>query len=219
MVVNEPGVSTEGEGGDAGPAAQTVADIVAAGGRGHANTASVTDPTGAASIVEEAGQRFGRIDAVVNNTGHAATGQLLDLSDDDWRNGFDMLLMNVVRMARLVTPPMLARRTGSIVNVSSFGAVEPSLKFPISSALRAALGAYAKLFSQQFARSGLRMNNVLPGYIDTYPADETTLATIPAGRQGTAAEVARVVAFLASDESAYVNGQSLLVDGGLVRGL
>jgi NAD(P)-dependent dehydrogenase (short-subunit alcohol dehydrogenase family) len=81
------------------------------------------------------------------------------------------------------------------------------------------LRAYDKLFSQRYAGAGLRMNNVLPGLIDTYPVDEAARAAIPAGRLGTADEVARVVGFLASDESSYVTGQSLLVDGGLVRGV
>jgi NAD(P)-dependent dehydrogenase (short-subunit alcohol dehydrogenase family) len=85
--------------------------------------------------------------------------------------------------------------------------------------VREALGAYAKLYSQRYAGSGLRMNNVLPGFIDTHPADVATRAAIPAGRLGSAAEVARVVGFLASEESGYVTGQSLLVDGGLVRGV
>jgi NAD(P)-dependent dehydrogenase (short-subunit alcohol dehydrogenase family) len=170
-------------------------------------------------LVEAALARYGRIDAVVNNTGHAPKGGLLDLTDDDWQFGYDLLFRNVVRLARLVTPSLLARRAGSIVNVSSFGAVEPSLKFPVSSCVRAALGAYAKLYSQRYAGSGLRMNNVLPGLIDTYPADDETRPAIPAGRLGTAEEVAKVVGFLVSDESSYVTGQSLLVDGGLVRGL
>jgi NAD(P)-dependent dehydrogenase (short-subunit alcohol dehydrogenase family) len=85
--------------------------------------------------------------------------------------------------------------------------------------MRAALGAYAKMYSQRYAGSGLRINNVLPGLIDTYPADEAARAAIPAGRLGSAEEVARVVGFLASDESSYVTGQSRLVDGGLVRGV
>jgi NAD(P)-dependent dehydrogenase (short-subunit alcohol dehydrogenase family) len=182
-------------------------------------TGSVTDERDLRGLVDAALGRYGRIDAVVNNTGHAPKGELLDLTDDDWRAGFDLLYLNVVRVARLVTPALLARKAGSVVNISSFGAVEPSLKFPVSSALRAALGAYAKLYSQRYAGSGLRMNNVLPGYIDTHPADEATRAGIPAGRAGAAEEVARVVGFLASDESSYVTGQSLLVDGGLVRGV
>jgi NAD(P)-dependent dehydrogenase (short-subunit alcohol dehydrogenase family) len=146
-------------------------------------------------------------------------GDLLDLTDNDWRAGFDLLFLNVARVARLVTPALLARRSGLIVNVSAFGAVEPSLTFPVSSYVRAALGAYAKLFSQRYAGVGLRMNNVLPGLIDTYSVDEAARAAIPAGWLGTADEVAQVVGFLASDESSYVTDQSLLVDGGLVRGV
>lgn len=182
-------------------------------------TGTVASEPDLRTLVEAALERYGRIDAAVNNTGHAPKGDLLDLTDEDWRAGFDLLFLNVVRIARLVTPVMLARRRGSIVNVSTFGAVEPSLQFPVSSATRAALGAYARLYSQRYAGAGLRMNNVLPGLIDTYPADETARAAIPAGRLGTADEVARVVGFLVSDESSYVTGQSLLVDGGLVRGL
>jgi NAD(P)-dependent dehydrogenase (short-subunit alcohol dehydrogenase family) len=182
-------------------------------------TGTVTSEQDLRGLVDAALGRYGRIDAVVNNTGHAPKGELLDLTDDDWRVGFDLLYMNVVRVARLVTPALLARKAGSVVNVSAFGAVEPSLTFPVSSAMRAALGAYAKLYSRRYAGAGLRMNNVLPGFIDTYPADEATRAAIPAGRLGSADEVARVVGFLASDESSYVTGQSLLVDGGLVRGV
>lgn len=182
-------------------------------------TGSVTIESDLQALADAALGRYGRIDAVISNTGHAPKGELLDLTDEDWQSGFELLYLNVVRIARIVTPAMLARGTGSFVNISSFGAVEPSLRFPVSSALRAALGAYAKLFSQRYAKSGLRMNNVLPGFIDTYPADETVRASIPAGRAGTAEEVARVVGFLASDESSYVAGQSLLVDGGLVRGV
>ena len=180
---------------------------------------TVTSESDLRSLVNTAIERFGRIDAVVSNTGHAPKGELLDLTDDDWQTGFDLLYLNIVRVARIVTPVMLTRGTGSLVNISAFGAIEPSLRFPISSAIRAVLGAYAKLFSQRYAGSGLRMNNVLPGFIDTYSADESIRAMIPAGRVGTAEEVARVVGFLVSDESSYVAGQSLLVDGGLVRGL
>jgi len=187
--------------------------------RAVAITGSVATESDLRRLVDAAIARYGRIDAVVNNTGHAPKGDLLQLTDEDWRTGFDLLFLNVVRVARLVTPLLLARGTGSIVNVSSFGAVEPSGRFPVSSAARAALGAYVKLYSERYASAGLRMNNVLPGWIDTYPVDASTVAGIAAGRPGTADEVARVVGFLASQESSYVTGQSLLVDGGLVRGL
>jgi NAD(P)-dependent dehydrogenase (short-subunit alcohol dehydrogenase family) len=170
-------------------------------------------------LVEAALDRYGRIDLVVNNTGHAKKGQLLELSDEDWQHGFELLLLSVIRMARLVTPTMLAQGSGAFVNISAFGAVEPSLQFPVSSALRASLGAYARLFARRYASAGIRMNNVLPGFIETYPADQAALAAIPANRLGTADEVARVVGFLGSPEASYLTGQSLLVDGGMVRGL
>ena len=182
-------------------------------------TGSVATESDLHRLVDAAVAHYGRIDAVVNNTGHAAKGDLLQLTDEDWQKGFDLLFMNVVRVSRLVTPTLLARGAGSIVNVSSFAAVEPSGRFPVSAAVRAALGAYVKLYSERYASAGLRMNNVLPGWIDTYPVDAATVAAIPAGRPGTVDDVARVVGFLASAESSYVTGQSLLVDGGLVRGL
>lgn len=184
---------------------------------GVAVQGSVAEEADLARLVAETRARFGRIDAVVANTGHVAKGQLLDLTDQDWHDGLDLLLLHVVRLARLLTPAMVEQGRGAFVNISSFAAREPALTFPISAALRAALGNFAKLFAQRYGAAGLRMNNLLPGWIDTHPVADGVVRTVPAGRAGTAEEVAKVAAFLLSDDASYVNGESLLVDGGLVR--
>ena len=182
-------------------------------------TGSVTEEADLRRLVQATLDRYGRLDAVVNNTGHAAKGDLLTLTDADWHAGLDLLLLNVTRMARLVTPTMQAQRSGVLVNISSFAAVEPSLDFPVSSVVRAGLEAFTRLYAQRYAADGLRMNTVLPGKIDTFPVDEEALRDVPARRAGTAVEIAKVAAFLVSDDASYINGQSLLVDGGLVRGV
>jgi len=166
---------------------------------GVAVAGSVTDPADLAALVNAAVGRFGRIDAVVNST--------------------DLLLLNVIRMARLVTPIMLRAGGGSIVNVSTFSAFEPESAFPVSSTLRAALGGFAKLYADEYAARGIRMNNVLPGFVESYPVDAANLARIPTGRPGTLHEIARTVAFLLSDDAGYITGQNIRVDGGLTRSL
>lgn len=159
---------------------------------------------------------YGRIDAVVNNTGHPPKGPLLALTDADWHAGLDLVLLNVVRLARLTTPALRERR-GAVINISTFAAYEPDARFPISSSLRAALGSFCKLYADQEAPHGVRMNNVLPGFIDTHGANDAIRTTIPAGRYGTTAEIAKTVAFLLSADAAYITGQNLRVDGGITR--
>jgi len=159
---------------------------------------------------------YGRIDAVVNNTGHPAKGRLLELADADWHAGLDLVLLNVVRIARFATPALRQSR-GAIVNISTFAAYEPDARFPISCCLRAALGSFCKLYADQEAPHGVRMNNVLPGFVDTKGVDEAVRATIPAGRYGSVSEIAATVAFLVSTDAAYINGQNLRVDGGVTR--
>ena len=178
-------------------------------------TGSVDRDEDLGRVVDAAMQAYGRIDVVVNNTGAPAKGALLALTDEQWHAGLDLLLLNVVRMARRVAPIMERQGGGAIVNISSFAALEPSLKFPISASLRAALAAFVKLFAEEHTAKGIRMNNVLPGYVETYPIGDDVRARIPAGRSARVEEIAKAVAFLASDDASYITGSILLVDGGI----
>jgi len=179
---------------------------------------SVISPSDLNDFTEKVIRTWNRIDVVVNNTGHAARGELMELTDKDWQDGFEIYFMNVVRMARLVTPVMQQQGSGCFINISSFAALEPSLEFPVSSAIRAALANFAKLFSNRYAADGIRMNNVLPGFVDSYPADREVIARIPARRQANTSEVAGIVSFLASEEASYITGENIKIDGGLSRG-
>jgi NAD(P)-dependent dehydrogenase (short-subunit alcohol dehydrogenase family) len=180
---------------------------------------SVTSSEDLHRFVEAALQRFGRIDAVVNNTGHPAKGAPLSLTDDQWQQGYELILASVIRLARLVTPHMIAAKRGAFVNVSSNTATRPDKARPVSSVMRAALSAWTRVHAEEVAPHGIRVNSVLPGYVDSYPVDEDIIKTIPMGRIGRVQELAKVISFLVSDEASFVTGQNLLVDGGMIRTL
>ena len=182
-------------------------------------TGSVTESADLERLVEETLGRHGRIDAVVNNTGGVPKGDLLEHDDDAWYTSLDMVLLNVVRMARLVTPVMREQGGGAIVNISTFCAFEPSLDFPLSSTLRAGLGSFTKLYAERYAADNIRMNNILPGYIDSLPHGEDKAAKVPMRRIGTTAEIAKTTAFLLGKGAGYITGQNLRVDGGITRGV
>jgi NAD(P)-dependent dehydrogenase (short-subunit alcohol dehydrogenase family) len=184
---------------------------------GVAVLGSVTAEKDLAHLVTKTMETYGRVDAVVNNTGHPAKGDLLSIADSDWHSGLDLLVLNVVRMARLVTPIMLKQGAGAFVNISTFGAREPGLAYPVSSALRGALANFTKLYADQYAEQGIRMNNVLPGFIDSYEVNEEVRANIPMQRPGRVHEIAKTAAFLLSDDAGYITGQNIRVDGGLTR--
>ena len=182
-------------------------------------TGSVAEPSDLTKLVDSTIQQFGRIDAVVNNTGHPPKGELLEISDADWHLGLDLLILNVVRMARLVTPIFLKQGGGSIVNISTFSAFEPELDFPVSSSLRSGLASFAKLYSNRYAEDGVRMNNILPGYMDNYPESAENLAKIPMKRYAKVEEIAKTVRFLLSDDAGYITGQNIRADGGITRSI
>ena len=180
-------------------------------------TGSVTDPDDLKKLVDMTMDTYGRIDAVVNNTGHPAKGPILEIPDEAWHQGLDLLLLNVVRMARLVTPVMQQQGGGAIVNISTFSAFEPDPSFPVSSSLRAALAGFCKMFADQYAADGIRMNNLLPGFMDNYPESEDTVNKIPLGRYASVDEIAKTVRFLLEPDSAYITGQNIRADGGISR--
>ena len=194
---------------------------------------SVTEIADLEAVVELALREFGHVDAVVNNTGkdtqstHASgpgydpdlDRSLTEIDDAAWQFGFDLYLMNVIRMARVVTPVLQENGHGSIVNISTFAQREPRLMFPVSSTIRGALGDYTKLYADRYAREGIRMNNVLPGYMDNWPMSEDIRRTIPLGRAVSMQELGSTVAFLLSDDAASITGQNIMIDGGVNRGL
>jgi len=170
-------------------------------------------------LVDGALERWGRIDALVNSAGHGPRGQLLEITDEEWHRGLDVYFLNVVRATRLVAPVMRAQNGGAIVNISTAWAFEPSVMFPTSGVFRAGLAAYAKIFADEHAADNVRMNNVLPGWIDSLPATEERRDRVPMRRYGTVEEIAATVAFLLSEGAGYITGQNLRVDGGLMRGV
>ena len=186
--------------------------------------------------VEQTREDLGEPSILVTNTGGPKAGPLSELSDADWQGGVEGTLMNVVRLARLVMPAMASAGWGRVVHVTSLVAREPSPLLPISSTLRAGLVALTKLQAQEVASRGVTVNAVLPGHTRT--DRQTHLAEVRAGREGITVEealalseasipmgrfaepeeVAAAIAFLCGVPAASITGQSLLVDGGAVRG-
>lgn len=168
-------------------------------------------------LVDGAMERWGRIDVLVNSAGHGPRAPVLELTDEQWHTGLDVYLMSAIRPTRLVTPIMQRQKSGAIINVSTAWAFEPSAMFPTSAVFRAGLASFTKIFADTYAADNVRMNNVLPGWIDSLPATEERRTSVPMQRYGTSREIAATIAFLASDGAGYITGQNIRVDGGLTR--
>jgi 3-oxoacyl-[acyl-carrier protein] reductase len=180
---------------------------------------------------------LGTPEILVTNTGGPPAGNLTQITDDQWQSGFDSTLMNVVRLVRLLAPGMETSGFGRIVHITSLVAKEPSPMLPISSTLRSGLMALTRLQSTEFAPQGITVNSVLPGHTLTdrqrhladiraakegiTPEEALTKqgSEVPVGRLATPDEIAAAVAFLCSVPASYITGVSLLVDGGLTKGL
>lgn len=168
-------------------------------------------------LVDRTVEKWGRVDVLVNSAGHGPRAPVLELTDEDWHLGLEVYFLNVVRPTRLVTPIMQRQQSGVVINISTFAALEPDPVFPTSGVFRAGLAAYTKLFSDKYAAENIRMNNVLPGFIDSLPEKQEFRERIPMERYGKTEEIADVVAFLASDGAGYITGQNIRVDGGITR--
>jgi len=168
-------------------------------------------------LVQGAQERWGRVDVLINSAGHGPKGPVLEISDDDWHQGMEVYLMNVIRPTRLITPLMQRQGGGAIINISTFAAFEPDPLFPTSGVFRAGLAAFCKLYSDKYASDNIRMNNVLPGFIDSLPETADRKARIPMGRYGRTEEVSSIISLLASEDGGYMTGQNLRIDGGLTR--
>lgn len=180
-------------------------------------TGSNQNPDDLKRLVDLAMDKWGRIDALVNSAGHGPKGPILEISDEDWHQGMEVYFLNAVRPMRLVMPIMQAQGGGAIVNISTAWTFEPSALFPTSAVFRSGLAAFVKILADTHAAQGIRINNVLPGWISSLPEQDERRASVPMARYGTPEEIAATIAFLLSDAAGYITGQNIRVDGGLMR--
>jgi NAD(P)-dependent dehydrogenase (short-subunit alcohol dehydrogenase family) len=212
VVVNDPGVAQDGDGGDAGPAEQTVADILAQGGRAQANLASVTDPAGAESIVTEAIRAFGRIDAVVNNAGILRDAIWHKMSHEDWRAVIDVHLNGAFNVAKAATPYFREQQSGSFIHFTSGSGLTGNVGQANYAAAKLGIVGLSQSIALDMARYGVRSNCVAPvaytrmlaNLTKGAPGDDPALAAV---RSMGAEKIAPLVAYLASDAAKDVTNQ------------
>ena len=174
-------------------------------------------PENLKSIIDFTMEKYGRIDSVLVHVGGPPKGDLLEIEDKDWDKANQMIIKPVIRVAKLVTPIMLEQGGGSIVNITTFSAFEPSLTFPTSSVYRAGVSSFTKLFSDRYGADNIRMNCLLPGFTDSLNLPDEFAKLSSLNRLARAEEQAKAAAFLLSDDSSYITGQSIRSDGGVTR--
>jgi 3-oxoacyl-[acyl-carrier protein] reductase len=207
---------------------QAVEAVRLAGGEAFGLAGDVSNPKQIETLFEKARLVLGSPEIVVVNAGGPPSGKAATLSDEAWAKGYELTLMASVRLARAALPAMQANSWGRIINITSLSVKQPIANLPLSNAFRAAVTGFAKTLSKEVAAQGITVNNVAPGYTDTERLNElfdteeakrNFAQTIPAKRLGQVDEIAAAVAFLASQQAAYITGQTLLVDGGFVGSL
>jgi len=187
----------------------------------------LTAPRDLQRLVDKTLKAFGGIDVLVNNGGGPPRGSALEVDDQSLEAAVDLLLLSAIRLTKLCLPHLEASGRGRIVNIESSTVREPADRLALSNAVRPGLVGWMKTLAREVGPSGITVNTIAPGRIDTARARETApdgpteqeLKGIPLRRWGEAREVADVVCFLASDHAAYVTGAVVPVDGGLSRSL
>jgi len=204
---------------------KAVEAIRLSGGEALSIAADVSQPEQIDSLFANCRQRYGNPDILISNAGGPPAGRAAELSDDSWKGGFDLTLMSAVRLARAATPAMKTKGWGRIINVTSLSIKQPVANLTLSNAFRAAVTGFAKTLSTELAASSITVNNVGPGYTATErlqelfhdeAAKERLIQAIPAKRFATPEEVASAAIYLASQQAAYITGQTLIVDGGVI---
>lgn len=189
------------------------------------------------NVVHAAKEKFGAIHILVNNAGGPPAGDILSMTDDDWRRSFELTVMSTVRLTREVLPMMASQRWGRVITIVSIAAVQPLNDLLISSTLRPGIFGFSKILSNQYAHLNITVNTVCPGLILTSRQKELMDARsaeqkiseeqyftqaakdIPAGRLGKPEEVGNVIAFLASEQASYITGANIMIDGGMAKGI
>jgi len=187
--------------------------------------------------VEVVNKQFGKIDILVNNCGGSIPGYLRDLNFKDWTSAFEQVLMSVVKFSSLIVPEMILREWGRIINITSVSVKQPIDNLMLSNSLRSGVIGFAKTLSNEVAKFNITVNNIAPGYTLTNRlydlavhrakvsgiSHEEILSdmskAIPMNRLGRPEEIASAVSFLASQQASYITGNTLVIDGGFVKGL